>query len=124
MKLLVDENLSPRLVVRLHAKGVEDAHIVHIGRSGMTDPDLWRLAFERSEVVVTTNVGDFIVLARGCELHAGIIAFRVAGLSAEEQWRHLEPVVNHVLQQGRDLTNKLVEVWGVGDFTVDDLPAP
>ncbi|MBZ4375368.1 DUF5615 family PIN-like protein [Corallococcus sp. AS-1-6] len=124
MKLLVDENLSPRLAVRLHAKGLEAAHIVHLGRAGLTDPELWRLAFERSEVVVTTNVGDFIVLARDCELHAGIIAFRVAGLSADEQWMHLEPVVDHVLEQGLDLTNKLVEVWAVGDFVVSDLPEP
>lgn len=124
MKLLVDENLSPRLVALLHAKGVEAAHIVHLGRASLTDPELWRLAFERSEAVVTTNVGDFIVLASGSELHAGIVAFRVAGLSALEQWAHLEPVVDHALVQALDLTNRLVEIWGVGDFTVSGLPAP
>jgi len=122
LKLLIDENLSPKLVARLHAKGIEATHIVHLGRAGLSDPEVWRLAFGRDEAVVTLNVGDFIKLASGSELHAGIIAFRVSGLSADEQWKHLEPVVEHVLAGRLDLTNKLVEVWGVDDFEVSDLP--
>jgi predicted nuclease of predicted toxin-antitoxin system len=124
LKLLIDENLSPKLVAHLHAKGIEAAHIVHLGRAGLSDPEVWRLAFERDEAVVTLNVGDFIELASGSELHAGIIAFRVPGLSSAEQWAHLEPVVEHVLAEALDLTNKLVEVWGVGDFAGSEIPAP
>ncbi|WP_158626643.1 DUF5615 family PIN-like protein [Corallococcus interemptor] len=48
----MDENLSPRLAGRLHAKGVEASQIVHLGKASMTDPEVWRLAFEHSEVVV------------------------------------------------------------------------
>lgn len=122
MKLLIDENLSPSLVTRLHAKGIEATHLVYLGKQGLSDPEVWGLAFARDEAVVTLNVQDFIALARGSELHAGLIALRVGGLLRDAQWRHLEPVVDHLLGEAIDLTNKLVEVWGVGDFAVRDLP--
>ena len=71
LKLLIDENLSPTLVDRLAEQGVLAQHVAHLGRDGMTDPELWRYAFEHDMVVVTVNVSDFITLAAGSDLHAG-----------------------------------------------------
>ncbi len=39
MKLLLDENLSPRLVRRLAAKSVAAQHIAHIGKAGVPDAE-------------------------------------------------------------------------------------
>jgi predicted nuclease of predicted toxin-antitoxin system len=51
--ILLDENLSPTLVQRLAEKGIAAQHVVHIGLSGKTDPQVWKHAFEHDQVVVT-----------------------------------------------------------------------
>lgn len=122
LKLLIDENLSPTLVEKLATKGVLAQHIAHLGRDGLLDPPLWRYAFEHDMAVVTRNAEDFIALAEGSELHAGVIVLRGVGLTREETWARLEPVVDHVLAGGVDLVNKVVEVHGPGDFEIRDVP--
>jgi predicted nuclease of predicted toxin-antitoxin system len=122
LNILLDENLSPTLVDELAKKGVLAQPIVHLGREGLSDPELWRYAFEHDYVVVTRNAGDFIRLARTSTLHAGLIVLRGEGLTRDETWAWLEPVIDHVLSEGIDLLNKLVEVHGRGDFLIRDLP--
>ena len=125
MKLLLDENLSPRLVPRLAAKGVAAAHVAYIGRSGLSDPELWRYAFETDHIVATLNARDFLVLARSAELHPGLIVLRVAYLSPEQHWQYLEPAVEFVLAEeaaGRSLVNRLVEIVGPDELRISDLP--
>jgi predicted nuclease of predicted toxin-antitoxin system len=124
MNLLVDENLSPRLVQLLGARGIPAQHLVHTGLAGATDPEVWTYAFEHDQVVVTQNVEDFLHLAGEVELHPGLIVLRVGGLSREEQWQWLEPVVDWLLESGESLVNKVVEITGVGRFKVRDLPPP
>jgi predicted nuclease of predicted toxin-antitoxin system len=81
MKLLLDENLSPRLVRRLAAKGVFASHVAHIGRAGLSDPELWRYAYDSGRIVATLNVRDFLLLAGAAEIHAGLIVLRASSLS-------------------------------------------
>jgi len=59
------------------------------------------------------------------ELHPGLIVLRESGLTREEQWARIQPVVHHVLQTGDPdyMLNKLIEVTGVGMFNVRDIPA-
>lgn len=125
MRVLLDENLSPRLVPRLAAKGVLASHVAHIGRAGLSDPELWRYAFETDQIVATLNVRDFLLLARSAELHAGLIVVRVPNLSPDDQWRHLEPAIDLVLAEvaaGRSSINRLIEIVGPGDLRISDLP--
>ncbi len=124
MNLLIDENLSPRLVQLLGKKGIPAQHVAHMGLPGSTDPDVWLHAFEHEQIVVTQNVEDFLNLASSVELHPGLIVLRVGGLTREEQWKWLEPVVDSLLASGESLINKVVEVTGVGRFKVRDLPPP
>lgn len=127
MKLLLDENLSPRLVPLLAAKGVSASHVAHIGRAGLSDPELWRYAFETNQIVATLNARDFLLLARSASLHAGLIVLRVPGLSPDEEWRHLEPAIDFVLAEeiaGGSLINRLVEIAGRGNLRISDLPLP
>ena len=124
MKILIDENLSPTLVQRLGGLGVAAAHVAHLGRGGLSDPELWRLALERDSLVATINARDFLRLAGESEVHAGLIVLRSQGLDPDEQWEWLEPVVRGVLESGVELINKVVEVTGSGRFSVRDLPKP
>ncbi|MFL5303421.1 MAG: DUF5615 family PIN-like protein [Myxococcales bacterium] len=123
MNLLVDENLSPRLVQLLAAKGIAAVHVAHLGMAGATDPQLWAHAFRHDQIVLTVNAADFLYLARSVDLHPGLIVFRTArGLSREEQWAWLEPVVEWLTATGESLVNKAVIVKGVDDFTIAELP--
>lgn len=81
MKLLIDENLSPVLARWANESGVFASAVIYVGLQGKPDINIWRYAFENDLVVVTVNVEDFIVLAKGVELHPGVIAFREAGLA-------------------------------------------
>lgn len=129
-KALVDENLSPTLVQRLATKGIYAQHVVHIGlgspgrgKPSASDSELFRKAFEEDQVVITQNTQDFVELTEDVDLHCGLIAIRVSGHDAAGQWALLEPVIDHIQRQKVDLTNKIVEIWGIGDFEISDLPA-
>jgi hypothetical protein len=112
IRLLIDENLSPKLVDKLAQKGVFAQHAAHVGLAGRSDP----------EAVVTVNVRDFLVLAEHSDLHAGLIVLRESGLHREEQWARLEPVVERLVADGDDLVNRLVEVVGLRNYSIRDLP--
>lgn len=58
MKLLFDENLSPRLV-RLVAAGYPDSvHVRNVGLMGHGDDDLWQFA-RRSGLTIVSKDTDF-----------------------------------------------------------------
>jgi len=125
VNLLIDENLSPELVQRLAAKGVAAVHVANIGLPGESDPEEWRYAFDHDQIVVTVNAADFLHLAKTSELHPGLVVLRtVGGLTREEQWAWVEPVVDLLLATGETLLNKAAVVTGKGRFTTVDLPAP
>jgi predicted nuclease of predicted toxin-antitoxin system len=81
LRLLIDENLSPRLA---------------------------RWACD--QIVVTVNVGDFLRLAASMEVHPGVIALREAGLSAEQQWLRVQSALQ-LIQHDRDtgLINRVLD---------------
>ena len=47
---------------------------------------------------------------------------RESGLHREEQWARLEPVVERLVADGDDLVNRLVEVVGLRNYSIRDLP--
>jgi len=61
-----------------------------VGLAGATDAAVFAGAFSQEQVVVTINVGDFITLAAGVDLHPGVIVLREAELSAALQWDRLQ----------------------------------
>ena len=122
MNVLLDENLSPRLVQLLAAKGIAAQHVAHVGLSGASDPEVWRYTYEHDQVVVTINATDFLVLAGSVDLHPGLIVLRSRGLGREEQWEWVEPVLDAVVRLREGLVNKAIEVIGPGKFKARDLP--
>lgn len=69
------------------------------------------------------NARDFIPLL-DVEVHPGLIVLRESGLTREEQWDRIKPVVQHVRTSGDQdcLLNKLVEINGVERFEVRTIP--
>ena len=122
MKILIDENLSPALVRQLAEVGAAAVHVAHCGLSGASDPVVWRYAFKHDQVVVTSNVEDFLQLAGDVDLHPGVIVLRAGHLSREEQWAWLLPVVRRFSGPRADLVNRVVVVSGPGRFQVRAIP--
>jgi predicted nuclease of predicted toxin-antitoxin system len=125
LKILLDENLSPRLVERLAERGVYARHVAHLGRAGLSDAALFRYATEGDFVVATINAADFLTLAAGVEMHPGLIVLRVSGLTWREQWAFLEPAIRRCLNdeaRGRTLVNTVIEVIGSGKLRQYELP--
>jgi len=123
MQLLLDEHISPALVSRLAAMGVYAQSVPHAGLTGKPDRVIWQFALQHGFSVVTTNARDFIEFL-DVEVHPGLIVLRESGLSREEQWQRLKPVIDHVLKATDPdfLLNKLVEITGSGRFFVRALP--
>ncbi len=121
--LLLDENVSPALVGRLAGMGVYAQSVPHVGLLGRSDREIWKYALDHDFAVVTTNARDFIPLL-DVEAHPGLIVLRESGLTRDEQWDRIRPVVEHVRSSGEQdfLLNKLIEINGVGRFDVRTLP--
>ena len=99
MRLLLDENISPALVRLLADIDVYSQSVPHVGLAGRADHVVWRYALDHNFAVVTTNARDFISLL-DAPVHPGLIVLRESGLSRQEQWERLIPVVEHVKRSG------------------------
>jgi predicted nuclease of predicted toxin-antitoxin system len=123
LKLLIDENLSPRLARWACESGVPAEAAVHVGLAGADDAAVFAYAFSNDQVVVTVNAGDFITLAAGVDLHPGVIVLREAELRAELQWNRLQIALVFVDQDcDRDLINRVLEVQQGGDCRLHVIP--
>jgi predicted nuclease of predicted toxin-antitoxin system len=96
IRLLLDEHVSPSLVGKLGDKGAFAVAAAHVGLSGEPDEQIWNYALENDFVVVTSNARDFIRLLN-VEVHPGLIVLRESGLTRDEQWDRIRPVIEHVL---------------------------
>jgi predicted nuclease of predicted toxin-antitoxin system len=55
MKLLFDENLSPKMVMVLADVFPDSAHVDRIGLGGSSDDDVWRYAKENGFMIVSKD---------------------------------------------------------------------
>ena len=123
MQLLIDENLSPRLARWACEHGYPAEAAVHVGLAGAPDSSVFAQAFSRDQVVVTVNVGDFMTLAAGMDVHPGVIALREAELNAQDQWLRLHAALTYAeLACGGDLLNRVLEVQTSGQIVLHELP--
>jgi predicted nuclease of predicted toxin-antitoxin system len=125
IRLLLDEHVSPSLVGKLGNMGVFALAAAHVGLSGESDKQIWNYALENDFVVVTSNARDFIRLLN-VEVHPGLIVLRESGLTRDEQWERIRPVIDHILESSDDnfLVNRLVEISDVDDWEIREIPKP
>lgn len=123
IRLLLDEHISPALVGKLGEEEVWAKAVPHAGLSGKPDHDIWKYALDNDFSVVTTNARDFINLLN-VELHPGLIVLRESGLTREEQWERILPVVQHIKAAGDAdfMVNKLIEISGPGKWEIREIP--
>lgn len=86
MKLLFDENLSPRLVDLLRDIYPGSTHVGLAGRRGATDAEVWELA-ARNDLVIVSKDNDFRQMSflRGAPPWVVWLAIGNAGTSAIER---------------------------------------
>ena len=78
--LLLDECMSPRIVVPLWERGLNVVHVRDRALLGEPDHVIWQFAQSEQRAVVTINAGDFKKLAAKTAAHAGVIITQAAGL--------------------------------------------
>ena len=123
IRVLLDENVSPSLVGKLSDMGIYGVAVPHVGLSGEPDQKIWDYAYKNGFIVVTGNARDFIRLL-DVDVHPGLIVLRESGLTREEQWDRIRPVLDHILESGEEdfLLNKLVEIWSADEWEIRDIP--
>lgn len=121
VKLLLDENISPRAAIDLRADGHDVVHLRERGRLGIADPEVLELAFGEDRILVTANVSDFRKLAAARDIHAGIILLLDGGLRRDEQIDVLRRVMV-ALEADDDLVNRALTVALDGGFSIEVLP--
>lgn len=77
MKLLLDEDLSPFVAVRLRKLGIDALSVHEIDRRGLSDREQLRFAAADDRCFVTRNRNDFVALTREFfergNAHAGVL---------------------------------------------------
>jgi len=58
MKLLFDQNLSPRLVYRLADLYPNSSHVMEVGLDRSFDKEVWNYARQQHYLIVTKDVDD------------------------------------------------------------------
>ena len=93
MKLLFDQNLSPRLVGRLSLLYPGSVHVYHIGLDTASDAALWDHARQQGYVIVTQDV-DFSEMSELLGFPPKVIWIRRGNCSTDE--------IELILRQRRD----------------------
>ncbi len=122
VKLLLDENISPKVGEMLRDQdGLDAVHVRERGLLQAPDQDVLERAFAEDRVLVTKNVEDFVKLARARDLHPGILLLEEGDLVRNEQLRVVRAAVA-LLAPERDLVNRVLRVWADGRYVFEDVP--
>jgi predicted nuclease of predicted toxin-antitoxin system len=124
MRFLIDEDLSRALVSLLNGRGHFAERVSDIGMSGEPDHAVWQHAFDMGAIFVTANADDFLDLAEGTEVHAGVIIFRAGDLTRAEQVAWMEAVLKWMERSPREWVNHVLEVHGTEEDDLDHYPLP
>jgi predicted nuclease of predicted toxin-antitoxin system len=123
MRFLIDECLSPSLVLVAHDAGYEAQHVNSVGKSGWTD---WKVADYASTgdfVLVTNNGSDFLRLYAARPIHAGLVIL-IPSVSRALQRQLFKEALTELAKLG-ELVNQVLEIDMEGDdvtFEFYDLP--
>jgi predicted nuclease of predicted toxin-antitoxin system len=121
VKLLLDENVSPRIAVILGEEdGVDAVHVRDRGLLEAKDHAVLERAYAEDRILVTKNVDDFVRLARARELHPGMILLEDGELVRDEQLRVVRAAIA-ILRGEPDLVNRVLRIWDDGLVVFEDV---
>lgn len=113
LKLLLDENISPRIVDELWRLPVDAVHLRNRGMLGASDNEVWRFAVEERRTVVTINECHLRAFARNENgPHGGLIAIPSGG-NFNMQHSYIMAAINYAnenLMDGFNLGGRYVKV--------------
>ncbi len=122
VKLLLDENISPKIGEMLRDQdGLDAVHVRERGLLQAPDHEVLERAYAEDRVLVTKNVEDFVKLARARDLHPGIVLLEDGDLVRDEQLRVVRATVALLVPE-RDLVNRVLRVWASGRHVFEDVP--
>jgi len=104
MRLLVDENLSPRVARMLQQAGHDVAHVIEVGLGSADDAEILDAAVSAARTIVTADT-DFgaLLAARGTSSPSVVMLRSSDHLTTDEQARLIVAVLARVgedLEQG------------------------
>ncbi len=121
-KLLLDENLSPKVAERLRAEdGLDAVHVRDRGLLRTPDDVLLERAFREDRVLVTCNVEDFLGFARVRELHAGLVLLEDGDLPREQQLQLVRRAVT-AMNAKPDMANVVLTISFDGKIVFEEIP--
>ena len=121
-KLLLDENLSPKVAERLRTEdGVDAVHVRDRGLLRTPDALILERAFQEDRVLVTCNVEDFVGFARARELHAGLVFVEEGDLPRDAQLLVVRRAVL-AMNAKPDMANVVLRVWLDGRMVFEAIP--
>ena len=127
IKLLIDEDLSPRVAHLLCEQLLIDSISVRDrGLLSSNDPEVLEYAFQEDRILVTANIRDFEQLARSYEIHPGIVLIRDGSLLREEQIiivKNAIQAIEEELKDGRDMINRVLYISIDGTKKFENLSA-
>jgi predicted nuclease of predicted toxin-antitoxin system len=108
LKLLLDEDLSPRNANVLCKEDLIDTVAIRDrGYCGALDHEVLELAYQDDRMLVTANVKDFEKFASLRELHCGLILIMDGDLSREEQLHAIRQAISLISNsEPMDMTNR------------------
>jgi len=78
-------------------------------------------AFLEDRILVTSNVDDFVKLARAREIHAGIVLIERSGLLRDEQIELIRQVAAKLAEHGA-MINELLHIDERGAMRFEEVP--
>ena len=127
IKLLIDEDLSPRVAQLLCEQLLIDSISVRDrGLLSSNDQEILEYAFQEDRILVTANIRDFEELARSREVHPGIVLIRDGSLLRDEQITIVKNAIQAIeaeLEDGRDMINRVLYISIDGTKKFENLSA-
>jgi predicted nuclease of predicted toxin-antitoxin system len=115
--LLLDENMSPRIVRSLWDRDVDAVHVRDRGLLGAADHEIWKFAKQEVRTIVTINGRHFRKLAKNSHEHPGVVVIPSGG-SPDAQLDFIMSAVTWVTSTNTPdgFSNRYLEIGDKGEI--------
>jgi predicted nuclease of predicted toxin-antitoxin system len=120
VRFLIDECLHTSLTMTANEAGQEAYHVVYRGWAGLEDHELRAIILRDEFVFVTNNGRDFSELLGQAELQPGLVIIVPNEKPAVQRKLFRAALQKIVILPS--LVNKVIEIGGVGQIKIYDLP--